>query len=533
MSSKRAALAAGLGFMVTLSFGAQATAVALAEPRPGTPGGQSSPGVEEVTAALEKRGFEVAEGDFNLWTIDDCPASYDLMETCYFNNPTAPYNLAILPPWPGEFVDPATEAAFGMQPTVPGPTAEGSGAVFRFDPNEAVLVFGELPPEAAFFSLQSYVFSREGDYSTDNPTYEFLSEFGAKDLFFHEIPGNTNRIGSWNSISNSTNNVVIENESGSSWNQTRYFVISPDRYMDKQVRQVLHRLSVDGEDVFSEAIPSNVNLGLDAHADEFLSLVRYSRPDDGGEPGSASWQWRQDPPLRVLRVRDVRPNRPQQPFPSWDVTSPAPRGGVSESYLEDDLAELVEKVSVAWGQPCPNGDCLASGRGVQFVDTQSPPFNLVGPRCSLIGMDCLGDTQDTAYQFRPGQRYDDGEVYAVVGALGTATGNATYVSMGVNNTRIRLGALNVDGSRLVGSALPYDVGNAGKLFVHYFTRDCDGLEDLTHGYCTAVGDGEFQIPPGDTGSFVERDYIAAGTERGPDSTLLLPSIALTLQRPAD
>jgi hypothetical protein len=172
---------------------------------------------------------------------------------------------------------------------------------------------------------------------------------------------------------------------------------------------------------------------------------------------------------------------------------------------------------------------------MSFIDTQSYPFNLVGPLCDNIGMDCVGDTQDASYQFRGGFGFDDDEVYAVVGTLGTATGNATYVSLGVNNFRLRLGAANVDGSELVGSADPAwypGVDNLDKLYVYYFTRHCEGLEDLTHGFCLSVKDTALVIPPGVEAAFVERDYIRVGTQRGPDSKLTLPSRVLKLQRPA-
>lgn len=148
-------------------------------------------------------------------------------------------------------------------------------------------------------------------------------------------------------------------------------------------------------------------------------------------------------------------------------------------------------------------------------------------------MDCLGDTLDTVYQMRPGLYFDHGEVYAVIGTLGTATGNATYVSLGVNNLELRLGALNVDGSELVGSAEADGGEESEKLYVHYFTRDCTGLEDLTLGECTSVPDSEFVVPDGVDAALVERDYMAAGTPRGADSTLLLPSLTLTLTRPSD
>jgi hypothetical protein len=483
--------------------------------------------VDRFMADLEKRGFEVAKGGFQLWSIEDCPKSFAVMGTCYFNNPAAPYVFPVVPYWPDEFVDPATQGAFG-------PTNPGYGVSFRFDPNEAIVIFGVLPPEAAYFGMQSYLFTRKGDYRTDNDTYRFIHAIGAKDVFFHRIPpGNTERIGSFDSLSNSNNNVVIERQSGGSFNQFRYFIITPDRFMDKQVRQVLHKLSVADKDIFTERIPSNMTIGLDADADDFVSGIRYSMPDDGGGEGTPSYEWRHHPTLTLLRVRDTRPHRPPQLYPAWEDDSPEPRTAVPEGYLKSDLNHLVRKVSEAWGQPCALDNCSDQG-AASFIDTQSYPFNLVGPLCDNIGMDCLGDTQDASYQFRGGYGFDNGEVYAVVGTLGTATGNATYVSLGVQNFRLRLGAVNMEGSKLVGSADPAwypEVENLDKLYVYYFTRHCEGLKDLTHGFCTSIEDTELVIPTGVKASFVERDYLRVGTERGPDSKLTLPSMVLKLQRP--
>jgi hypothetical protein len=514
-------------FVLALVFvvGAPASSAALVAPE-----NQASQEVDNIggrlTAGLEKRGFEVGQGYFHLWGIEQCPESFALMGSCYFNNPTAPYVFPTVPYWPDEFVDLATMGAFGE-------TEPGYGTTFRFDPNEAIVIFGYLPPEAAYFGLQSYLFTRKGSYETDNDTYRFLNGIGAKDIFFHTVPGNPGRIGSFDSLSNSNNNVVIERQSGGSWNQFRYFIITPDRFMDKQVRQVLHKLAIADKDIFSEAIPSNMRIGLDEDADEFLTGIRYSRPIDGGGPDSPSDEWRHDPTMQVLRIRDTRPNRPAQRYPAWVDNSPEPRTAVPEAYLQADLADLVYKVSQTWEQTCDDPNC--STQAVRFIDTQSYPFNLVGPKCDNIGMDCVGDTQDASYQFRPGFGFDDNEVYAVIGTLGTATGNATYVSLGLNNTRLRLGAKNVDGTELAGSATPAwypGVNNLDKLYVYYFTRDCEGLEDLTHGFCMPVEDTEFVISAGERASFVERDYISDGTQRGPDSTLTLPSMVLKLQRPA-
>ena len=151
-------------------------------------------------------------------------------------------------------------------------------------------------------------------------------------------------------------------------------------------------------------------------------------------------------------------------------------------------------------------------------------------------MDCAGDAWDASYGFCPGITFDDGEVWAVIGTLGTATGNATYISVGVNNFRLRLGAKAVNYPELEGSAASYaefegDSANLDKFFVYYFARDCDGLETLTHGYCMEVESTELRLPVGDRAAFTERDYIEPGTQRGPDSAQLLPSRALKLTRP--
>ena len=71
-----------------------------------------------------------------------------------------------------------------------------------------------------------------------------------------------------------------------------------------------------------------------------------------------------------------------------------------------------------------------------------------------------------------------------------------------------------------------------KFYVYYFTRNCDGLEKLTHGFCLSVEDTELVIPPGVKATLVERDYMVPETQRGPDSKLTLPSMALKLQSPA-
>ncbi len=479
-----------------------------------------------VAHSLTRLDLEVREGYFQMWGADECLPTYELMGTCYFNNPAAPYVFPVVPYWPDEFVDPATQGAFGE-------TREGYGMTYRFDPHEAIIILGYMPPPAHYFGLYTYTYTHKGTYDTDSETYAYLAALGAQDVFFHNVPLNPKRIGFMNSLSDSINNVMIERQSGASWEQFRYFIITPDGHMDREIRQALGALGVDAGEIFTQGIPENVRLGLNKNADDFLSPFRYAMPLDGGGEGTASDQWRHSPAFRLLRVRDTSPGYRKEPFPAWRPDSPEPRIAVPEAYLSGDLTELVHAVAESWGQPCTDAAC--TGRYKTFGDLQSPPFNLLGPTCAEIGMDCAGDAADASYGFCPGITFDAGEVWAVIGALGTETGNATYVGLGVNNFRLRLGAKNVDYTQLDGSAAPYGDGiaNLDKFFVYYFARDCSGLKALTHDYCTEVEDSPLVLPAGDKAAFTERDYIVPGTQRGPDSTQLLRARALRLARPLE
>jgi len=485
---------------------------------------------QHLTDALTAQGFQVTRGYVKLYTQEDCDDySYDVMKSCFGNNPAAPYVQFNMEYWPGEFEDPATQYAFGFTP-------EGYTTSFRFDPREAVVILGRMPPPAEYFGIQTYVFTREGTFKTDSPTYQlFLTNpfyNPMLDTFFAVVPNNTNRIQLFASLSNSNNNVVIRNQSGSVFNQERFFIITPDQYMNNAVRKALAGIFVKDKYIFTEPIPSTMTTGLDAHADDFLVIMRYAMPHDVGGPGSPSHKWRTDLPLVVLRVKDTNNNRTSEPYgpPVLDK-----RTAVDESYLASDLTKLVVEVNRRWGQQCTKADC--SDRARDFVDLQPPPINFVGPLCTEIGMNCLGDGQDATYQMTPNLNLDQGEIYAVAATLGTKTGNATYVGLGVNASLKLKGVGNVESDQLQNTANSYasEINNPDKFYLYYFTRDCTGLEDLTGGNCLSITtdmvavctESDPDSPLCDHLKLSQREYIKKGTERGPDSTLvLLPKLIM-------
>lgn len=136
----------------------------------------------------------------------------------------------------------------------------------------------------------------------------------------------------------------------------------------------------------------------------------------------------------------------------------------------------------------------------------------------------------------------------MVGTLATETGNATYVGLSANDASMMAGVANVldtdlkdsEGNvikGLKGSADVYKtiVNNTGKFFVHYFTKECAVLKDVPGKENCSPTDG-VQPPIGDPalhGMFIIalRDYIALGTQRGPDSSKLLTPRILTFTQP--
>src|SRR3990172_2654316 len=388
--------------------------------------------------SLNKQGFEIERGYFRLYTNEDCPTSYEEIGTCWGNNPAAPYVQFSIPPWPEEYIDPATDTAYGLN-------LEGYHNSYRLDPREAIIILGVMPPPAHYFGLQTYHFTRQGDFDTSSATYQFMENTPLLlARFFNKVPQNQERVINFASLSNSINHIVIERQSGDAFDQQKYFIITPDQVMDETIRNTLVAISVAESDIFTEQIPSNVILGLDESADDFVTVIRYAMPFDGSGVDARSTKWREDLPLVVLRVRDTRPNRPPVAYPPF--TEPEEKQISDESYLEDDLKNLVEDVCQRWGQP------LAVNQVLPFLRVETKPINMVGPKCSPIGMNCLGDTQDATYQYSFPLPVGNQIIYAVVGTLGTQTGNATYVGLGLNSTPRLLGFANRADEDLLNSA---------------------------------------------------------------------------------
>jgi len=482
--------------------------------------------VQDFKQALEEKGYEIARGYCDLYTVKDCSYPVQSVGYCYGNNPTAPYVMAFVPAWKDEFVDQSlhhalTQARKGMHPN------------YRLGEREALVVLAELPPPARYLGYLTYVFTREAELNPYDPVYEMLSQYpelsDLQQIVFGAAP-NPERMMMVASMGDTINNVVIDDQSGKIWGQQRFFVTTPDEDMANAMIEALNDVGVNDNDVFVEKVsPDLVNLGYGPEADDFFTIIRYAMPDDK----TLGEQWRKQLPLTVLRVREKNGGKANNPFgiPEYEKKE----ANFDENDLKDDRDKLVKAVKEQWEQP--DADTRNFNSLTLWVD-------LVGQHC--LGhaglpetddiplprgpMDCLGDNQDDEPHISAGTYHlDDGQVIAVVGILGTETGNATYTSLSVNWFPQLVGVLNLTDLDLKGSAEAFD----GALtypheyfYVYYFARDCSGLFP----YCQEVP--RKVVPKGDTIKIAQRNYVNPGTNRGPDPWKVLAPVAIEFKMEA-
>jgi hypothetical protein len=450
--------------------------------------------VNNLSADLQAKGYKVAPGAFNLFTVEDCRYAIKSIGNCVGNNPAAPYIIPSVPLWPDEAVDEHMRDLLG-------PTPGDTWWTYRLGKREALVVAALLPPPAAYFGLETYIFSRQGSINTSDKIYRTVKDPFIKSVLFMLSP-NPSRVLFFSSVGDTINDVVVERQSGAAFNQERFFIITPDAAMARELTAALLRAGVpDRNQVFVEPIsPALARLGLDADADDLMTIVRYASPNDE----QAGEQWRHRLPLAILRVRDTSTTRATAPYPPPVREKRTAR---SELGLQDDVEHLVTAVKQQWGQSAAPAGPFKSL--LLMVD-------LIGEHCLKRPMNCLGDNSDADYQISPTATIDSGEVVAAVGTLGTATDNATYVSLSANWIPALKGVANISDAQLTGSASAFagSVENTDKLYLHYFTRDCGTMP-----HCTEIT--EEMIPRGGALKIIQRDYVVPGTTLGPDPKLLI------------
>jgi hypothetical protein len=398
----------------------------------------------------------------------------------------------------------------------------------------------ELPPPARYFGLGTNLFTRQ--IETNPPAYEKDPVYGilsadpiTADLLriIFGISPNPDRLMMISSIGDTINNVVIEEQSEENWGQQRFFVTTPDEDMADAMTEALESVGVESGDVFTEPVtPELARLGYGPEADDFITYIRYSMPNDI----ALGEQWREQLPLTILRVRDLNDDEAIAPF---DI--PEYEAKTANTDEPDELGVYLERLVYA----------VMNNSGMETLDADGPvPFrsltlwvDLVGQHC--LGhdgppsvdepiflprgpMNCLGDNQDADYQISGDTFHlDDDQVIAVIGTIGTKTGNATYTSLSVNWFPELVGVLSRDDTVLEESAKKFkdaislsDPELYKKFYVYYFARDCSGL----YPWCKEIPTKE--VPRGDTVKIIQRNYINPGTRRAPEPHMVLSPFSI-------
>lgn len=464
-----------------------------------------------LRADLQANGFAVARGYWTLWGVNDCKYPIQVIGYCYGNNPVAPYVLAVVPPWKDEYLDQSVHHLLNEP-------LRSMSAIYRLDQREALVIVAQLPPPARYFGIQSNVFTREIALNPQDRIFAKVSDPLLQGILFGVSP-DPSRVMLVASVGNSTNNIVIERQTKRDpWNQPAYIVITSDADMAAAMTTALIKAGASPSEIFTEPVsPALVHVGLNRSADDLITYIRYSMPDDP----IAGEQWRRDLPLTILRVRDMSSREYDNPFPIPAYEQRA--ANFNENDLIDDFKALQAAVVTRWAPS--ETTIIPFFSAYKFLD-------LIGQHClgypadpTRGAMDCLGDTQDADYQISLSGQLDNGEVIALIGVLSRATGNATYTSLSVNWFPQLVGVANIDDNELAGTAASFAgvlKHDPGMFYVYYVARDCTGLENCREVPTQLVANGEII-------KFIQRNYINPGSRNGPNPEMILNPIAISMR----
>jgi hypothetical protein len=146
---------------------------------------------------LGASGYRVTQG--GSYEVDNaaCRKIVAVFGTCFGNNAAAPY---VIPQIPIDAT--AVDKSYAKPFTTPGGGGAPSNMFYRLSDADAAVTIIRLPPQAAYWGFQSYLFTRK---ATDYPANSDARHAQSPDPGRYEIFG---------SLGNDINNMVISNRLG-------------------------------------------------------------------------------------------------------------------------------------------------------------------------------------------------------------------------------------------------------------------------------------------------------------------------------
>lgn len=375
-------------------------------------------------AALESGGYAVEQGSAYFLGPTNCQIYVDVFGSCAANNPATPYVVIQPPIRPGQFINPA----YGLSRTSndfteTGPAGNLINEMYRVTDREALVTVVQLPPKAAYFGYQTYLFTRASRY------YPFRA--AAANAFG---PPDPERRATVASIGNPVNNAVINAASGllpgnGPWSGRIVIVSTSNRVLEATLR-ARFRAANGGSDAifFTEPFGADLYTGLDKIADELYTIFRYTIHEND----AASQTWLDNVAGNTWVYRVTAPDAlavERLPKPVL-----APRLANDESALLASRNELRDLLA-GWLRRNRTGLVTSfSARSSLRLDRDDVPRGIAGPDCIEDGRYCIADTLDTeAYRYVNFGSLAGDDVAFVAGINHTTarTNNAHYEALGI------------------------------------------------------------------------------------------------------
>jgi hypothetical protein len=485
---------------------------------------------------LASHNYTVVQGNVFLMVNSECPTFVAIFESCFGNNPAAPYIIP-QPPIEDSYVDPY----YAVQLNTPGPDGL-TNIAYRLGNHDALVTIIAYPPKAAYLGYQSYVFTRDiSQYAGITPP---RPPTVSPDPSRYEIFG---------SIGNSVNSVIVQNQIGSApWGGTVVmYVTTPNQNLAKALMANASSNGINPDSIFVEPVGSNVITGNDASADDLVTLMRYAVP----ESTSAASEWQNALSSNVLVYKVTNPEIAVSRFGANQYTAHVTN--TDETGLTTALQQLAAVLQTYLAATQTPIDTAASHQLEALTRDDSkglPTSGFVGSTCIAYGVDCAGDSQDTstyATLISDVLLLGPEETAFIAGVNHSveSVNNNHYVTVDIYNASNASGvasasqtnptAVGFDSGFLTGSAQqvltalgitipPGDTElteNLAKFYVTFIARNCHNATiAAANAYCIDLM-GSSLIPLDDPITIFERSYVVPGrTAGGYPPTMVYPYI---------
>ena len=474
---------------------------------------------------LSSQNYTVVQGNVFLMVNTECPIFVAIFDSCFGNNPAAPYIIP-QPPIEQSYVDPY----YAVPLETPGPDGL-TDIAYRLGNNDALVTIISYPPKAAYFGYQSYVFTREiSAYAGITPP---RPPTVSPDPSRYEIFG---------SIGDDVNSVIVQNQSGSApWGGTVVmYITTPNQNLANALMANARRHGINPNSIFVEPVGSNVITGNDARADDLVTLMRYAVP----ESTAAASDWQNALSSNVLVYKVTKTDLAVLRFGANQYTAHV--SNTDETGLTTALQQLAALLQTYLADTQTPSDTAASHQTEATTQDDAngiPTSGLVGAFCIAYGVNCLGDNQDTStyatllnYVLLLGP--EETAFITGVNHSVASVNNNYYNSVAINNASNVSGvasasqtnptATGFDSGFLTGSAQQVltDLGitippedtelteNISKLYVTFIARNCNNATIAAANASCIDLMGRSLIPLDAPISIIERAYVVPGRTAG-------------------